>query len=250
MVNRIYQRPTFSLLPNNKDHDKEQINCIPDLVLFNAIKNPHHVFCLQSSESSDSFPSQLDFTSITYSQLAQAVDNCCEWILSNAPGAFEARVASNGSVSKSVPVALFMESDIGLFIYLVALLTLNVPVCCLLQHNITIAADESPKCLLLSIRLSPNALRHLVNETTTASVIASSRMLSGARNAIAGSEAAESSSIILLEAIPFARFSSTKPSSHQPLQRTNKTPSANRENDRDVLILHSSGTTGWFICLI
>ena len=126
MINPIYRRPSFSLLPNNKDQGKDRINCLLDLVVFNAVNNPQHTFCLQSTECSDT--SQLDFAPITYFQFAHAVDGCCEWVLSNIPGAFKARVAWDGSVSKSAPVALFMESDVGLFIYLVALLALNIPV--------------------------------------------------------------------------------------------------------------------------
>ena len=110
------------------------------------------------------------------------------------------------------------------------------------------AADESYKCVLLSIRLSPNAVRHLLSETSAASIIASPRMLSGTRNAIVGSKASESSSVTVQEATPFAKFTSSEIAAHLPLQRISKIPSAIREDDRDVLILHSSGTTGGFIC--
>lgn len=132
----LYKRASFDLISTSGSIDedrekakaKESICCISDLIHFNAVNNPDHVFCLQSRQVSNDYASKFEITHITYSQLAEAVDRCCDWILSNAPGALEARLGQDGSVYKSAPVALFMESDVGLFIYLVALLTLNIPV--------------------------------------------------------------------------------------------------------------------------
>ena len=128
----VYQRASFDLVISSEAIDEakaqEKIRCIPDLVRFNAVNNPDHVFCLQSKQVSKSAVSSFEFTHITYLQLAQAVDRCCDWILSNAPGALVAQLAQDGSIYKSAPIALFMESDVGLFVYMVALLTLNIPV--------------------------------------------------------------------------------------------------------------------------
>ena len=127
-----YQRASFDLIASSEAidvaKDQQSIRSIPDLVHFNAVNNPDHVFCLQSRQVSKDATLGFEFTPITYSQLAQAVGRCCDWILSNVPGIFEARIDQDGTVRKSAPVALFMESDAGLFIYLVALLTLNIPV--------------------------------------------------------------------------------------------------------------------------
>ena len=127
-----YQCASFNLLPASEsiEHDehRQSIRCISDLVYFNAVKYPHHVFCLQSWKVSSDSASNFKYTFITYSQLAQAVERCCEWILRNVPGASEARLGLDGSISKSAPIALFMESDVGLFIYMLGLITLNIPV--------------------------------------------------------------------------------------------------------------------------
>ena len=127
-----FQRASFNLLPPSdsieNDEDGQSIRCIPGLIHFNAVKNPHHVFCLQSWKVSNDTASNFKYSYITYSQLARAVERCCDWILLNAPGTSEARLDPDGSVVKSAPIALFMESDVGLFIYMLSLLTLNIPV--------------------------------------------------------------------------------------------------------------------------
>lgn len=67
---------------------------------------------------------------ITFLELAHAVEQCCDWILANIEVARpnEQELRAEGSPAKGRPIALFMESDVSLFIYLAALLTLNVPV--------------------------------------------------------------------------------------------------------------------------
>ena len=53
---------------------------------------------------------------------------CCPWVLENASDIHPAEVYSDGAVRKSRPVALFMESDVGLFVHDAASLALDVPV--------------------------------------------------------------------------------------------------------------------------
>ena len=128
----LFQRASFNLLPASEaiedDEGKQSIRCISDLVYFNALHNPQHDFCWQSWQVSNSSASSFRYSHVTYIQLARAVERCCDWILSNAPGASKARLNPDGSISKGGPIALFMESDVGLFIYLLSLLTLNIPV--------------------------------------------------------------------------------------------------------------------------
>ena len=147
-----FHRPSFQLLPippdfhfhPDPDLDAQSppplLRSLPDLVHFNAINNPNHVFCLQSSQSratSTSTPSpvRIDFTPITYHQLALAVENCCSWLLQHIAGAHPAILRNDSTVQKAPPVALFMESDVGLFIYMIALLALNIPVMCNLRRG-------------------------------------------------------------------------------------------------------------------
>lgn len=127
-----FQRPDFQLLPIPPDPviDSQQpavLRSLPDLVHFNAIYNPHHLFCLQSSQSVAT-RGQFDSTRITYHQLACAVESCCSWLLTNVSNAYPAVLKKGSVVQKAPPIALFLESDVGLFIYMIALLTLNIPV--------------------------------------------------------------------------------------------------------------------------
>lgn len=134
-IHRQFQRPFFNLIPNEDDSasvstvdHSSSICSLPDLIHFNAVHNPNHVFCLQTKESQDASTSGFDFTSITFFDIARAVENCCDWILSNVKNAHPAELVADGSIRKSSPIALFLESDVGLFTYLAALLTLNIPV--------------------------------------------------------------------------------------------------------------------------
>lgn len=123
-----FQRPSFQLLPDpeSKSGVPHDIRSLPELVHFNALQNPHHVFCLQCKQSPDTL--QFEFVRITFQQLGQAVEHCCLWILANIEGAHTPIIGDGGAIKKSPPVALFLESDVSLFIYITALLSLNIPV--------------------------------------------------------------------------------------------------------------------------
>lgn len=127
----MFQRPAFQLLPIPSDPltDLQQplLRSLPDLVYFNAISNPHHVFCLQTSRSRAE-PAKLHSTPITYHQLGCAVESCCSWLLQEISCAHPAVLTDDFAVRKAPPIALFLESDVGLFIYMIAVLTLNIPV--------------------------------------------------------------------------------------------------------------------------
>ena len=102
------------------------ISCLPDLILHNALANPDHIFAVQTFQ--DSAGALIEPTAVSFLQLAHAVERCCNWILHNLPCVRSAYIDEHGCLNKSDPVAIFVESDLGLFIYLAALLTLQVPV--------------------------------------------------------------------------------------------------------------------------
>ena len=54
----------------------------------------------------------------------------------------------------------------------------------------------------------------------------------------------ETSSAALVTAAPFEEFIDPEFLSNQPLQRVSRSQRLVRESDRNVFILHSSGTTG------
>jgi acyl-CoA synthetase (AMP-forming)/AMP-acid ligase II len=219
------------------------IRSLPDLIRFNAIHNPHHVFCIQSN-------ADLESTSITFLELAHAVERCCDWILTNVHGTSPAEQSADGSLEKSRPIALFMESDVCLFIYLAALLTLNIPVRYpspppRREDTVLTPRVAINKCVLLSIRLSASAILHLLDEAGSASIIVSDRTRPNVQNALAQAtfEAALSNSTSITLAAPAAAFLDS-PCSNPPLAMPMAGLHMVREDDRNVIILHSSGTTG------
>lgn len=106
--------------------EKPPIRCLADLIRYNAVKNPKHTFAIQTSL--DSAGALALPTSVSFLQFARSVERCCNWIVSNLPSARPARLDENDTVAKSRPVALLLESDLGLWIFLASLLSLQVPV--------------------------------------------------------------------------------------------------------------------------
>lgn len=126
-----FERPTFKLfLDQSADQSAastESIRSLPDIILFNALHNPQAKFCSQIKQSKVS-GNDFEIVEVTFLELAHAVERCCQWILSNIDRVYPAKVFENGGVEKGPPLALFLESDLTLFIYIAALLTLNIPV--------------------------------------------------------------------------------------------------------------------------
>ena len=122
-----FERAQFDILLDQYSTSPSLIRSLPDLVRYNAIHNPHRLFCIQCKQSATEQGSRLAFVRVTFLQLNEAIDRCCRW-LETVEDIHAAKLGSDGSIQKSRPVALFMESDLGLFIHIVALLTVNVPV--------------------------------------------------------------------------------------------------------------------------
>ena len=128
-LSETFQRAPFDLLLNESVATADTIRSLPDLIHFNAIHNPHFLFCIQLRQSKrGSVETEVEEVHVTFSELATAIEKCCIWILSKLEGIHPARLTSDGSVQKGPPVALFLESGVTLFVYMMALLTMNVPV--------------------------------------------------------------------------------------------------------------------------
>lgn len=94
------------------------IHSLPELVDFNSLNNQHHTFCVQAKSSEP-------FDTITHGEFKVAVSKCAAWLKENLP----IRPSSDDkALTKMAPVALFMESDIGLVIHEFALMSIGVPV--------------------------------------------------------------------------------------------------------------------------
>lgn len=244
------ERPTTSFIrPSISLHEGQgDVQSIPDLVDFHAKFNPHHTFCIQAqkTESGDD-PSFLD---VTYSMLKQAILRCQEWLHETVaelqlplplPQEDEDEQHHRRSVVKGAPIAIFMDSNVGLVIYIFALMGLCVPV------------------VLFSTRLSSEAVKHLLRRTRTRAILVSSRLRSIAEEALAlwdedesnGNDAVNGQENIPLPVqyspASYEEFLTPISSSSSSGMRGDVSPPSQHyvsATDCDVLILHSSGTTG------
>ncbi|KAL6231238.1 hypothetical protein BDW75DRAFT_244087 [Aspergillus navahoensis] len=207
---RPLQRPVIRLYPARDETGL--IRTLPEVIEFNARANPDHVFCLQAKKCPHS--SALSLVSVTNCQLKQAVSQCAAWLKSHLQ--LQLPTVVDGAVKKGAPIALLMESDIGLLIHEMALIGLGVPV------------------LLLSARLSATAIHSLLQHTSAAAIIVSGRLEATAR------EAVQTRPVGVYSPLPFESLLSN----NEPSGAISHPYHYIDESDRNVLILHSSGTTG------
>lgn len=112
-------RPQFSPRPilNDEALEHDSINSLPQLIRHNAAYNPDRIFCIQGQEGLER---QLP---ISFKELEDAVSACSMWVVDQLGPSSEAPESR-----MKRPVALYLESDVGLFIYIAALLASNIPV--------------------------------------------------------------------------------------------------------------------------
>ena len=115
---------------NLRSHDDDQdsiddIRTVPELIEYNAQYNPNHPFCVQATENG---ATDLSLLVVTYLQLKQAILRCSAWLVANIVELSLPQKSDGGKVVKGAPVALLMDSDIGLLFHLLSLMGLGVPV--------------------------------------------------------------------------------------------------------------------------
>ncbi|KAF2280128.1 acetyl-CoA synthetase-like protein [Westerdykella ornata] len=213
-----FRRPRFDPLGKEltSDGGHDNIGCLPDLINFNAETNPNHIFCFQAKapdtrNSVEDSDERYDADVVTFRQLKHAVDACAAWC--------DERIPQGPRDSKPAPVALYLESDVGLFIYLAALLSSNIPT------------------VLLSARLSSESVRHLLKETGAQSIFLSKRTEPFIRG-----EVADLVDTYVVER--YSRFIRSKVVDESEDGVRSSSRMKVDQNDTGVLILHSSGTTG------
>jgi acyl-CoA synthetase (AMP-forming)/AMP-acid ligase II len=164
--------------------------------------------------------------SITHRQFYRAVAYCARRLQEELGGLFPPTTNDDGTVTKCSPVVLFLESNVGLLIHLLALMSLGVPVA------------------VLSARLSPTAVQHLLSSIKAQSVITSPRLMSTIKEAIALDGQGQSVGIQLYIQRPYEDDLEDSQMLDLSATKNNDDRHFINENDRNVLILHSSGTTG------
>lgn len=120
-----FKRPVFELVTPLAQHDN--IRTGPELLAFNAKHNPNHLYCLQATKgNNDSRIGVLK--EITFAQMQRSVENAASFLSESLQLSRPYRDQNSGKIIRGAPVALFLGSDIGLMIHLLALLYLGIPV--------------------------------------------------------------------------------------------------------------------------
>lgn len=211
LAGSTFVRPHINL-GYEQDHPSG-VKSLPELIEFDASHNPDHIFGLQDRAGDDVSPFE-----ITFFQLQFAVEYASSWLVSS--GCTTGRAHRHQSVA---PVGILLGSDIGIFIYMAALLRIGTPV------------------LLLSARLTPVAIAHLLKQTSPSCVLINSQVSRSSKEAL---ELLHSDGTALLpkfvDALGYEDLLS-------PIALEIQIPqmyTAYEREDLDAIIMHSSGTTG------
>ncbi|KAL8766520.1 MAG: hypothetical protein Q9209_006736 [Squamulea sp. 1 TL-2023] len=220
---RAFIRPALNISESSRKQSSNvqsndaSIRSLLDLVDFDAIHNPDHVFCLQEIKTT------FELRRITYRELATAVEACTIWL--SHQGIAPSSRPRNGEApeKKPPPVALLMGSDITLLIYLLALMRLGIPVA------------------LFSARLSPYAIAHLIEKVQISSLVITSHTSRSGKEAINIVESRGYGAVLCVPSAPLEYFVENKQGLHDGVPPV--APVID-EFDRNAIILHSSGSTG------
>lgn len=205
--------------------DGLSLRTLPELVDFHSENNPKYLFCLQAERDNGFMP-------VNYERFKRAIIRCQTWLGEQAVGLHPPIRDASGHVKKCAPVAILMESHVGLAIYVLACMGRGIPL------------------VLLSARLSVPAVRHLVRETGAKLILVSPRLQPLACEALSAPEDGkqrpnEDRTEVTIqivagnEALLEGEADAGRAATH--IAHPNHYIS---EEDRQVLILHSSGTSG------
>lgn len=124
---------TFNEECDEASNEASGICSLPELIDFNAAHNPHPLFCLQEERENGEHGS---LTSLTFLGVQKAI---------YAAAASLRKITSASLKTSQQPVALLLESDVTLFVYLSALLYMDIPVS---SHECTpiIGRSRSTQC--------------------------------------------------------------------------------------------------------
>ena len=122
MKHSFHRPPINSLESAGNQDEKWKIRSLLDLVDFNAFHNADLLFGLQESKTST------DLRSITYKELAQAIGRCISWLYDQTLNYPSDKPNRHEFQARPPPVALLMNSDVNIFIYVLALMRLGIPV--------------------------------------------------------------------------------------------------------------------------
>ena len=105
------------------------INTLPELIEFAAKHNPEHTFGLQARANGAGCwatwgsGNSSSFCKITFSQLQRVIERASAWLVNSG-----ATTGRTRRIDKVSPVAIFLNSDVTIFMYMAALLRIGSPV--------------------------------------------------------------------------------------------------------------------------
>ncbi|KAL9031277.1 MAG: hypothetical protein Q9196_000684 [Gyalolechia fulgens] len=199
------------------------IHTVPQLIEHNALHNPRHLFCVQAQKQSP-LPG-FNLQPISHLQLRLSIARCQAWLVRTITRLRTPVVKSDGTVDKGRPIALLVESDVGLLVHLFSFMGLGVPV------------------LLLSPRLAPAAVHHLLHKTAACALIVSPRFANTAKEGLLLFPTEDEQPSLYTQA-SWKTFFEEQDDEEQLKSSIYKSGYSAGYTDRNVLILHSSGTTG------
>lgn len=204
------------------------IRTIPELIEFNSRANAESLYCVQALKTQHAETTTA--LQVTMRQLRNAIWRCSGdlrgWLIG-----LDDTSATDESQShvKPDPVALLLDSDIGLLLHLFSLLSLGVPI------------------ILLSPRLNPASIQHLLTTLKAQAVITSPRHVDIAKAAFETTSLEYGRGGTKIQvANPFEDYlSKTGEGETIPADATICGPRHYlSDSERNVIILHTSGTTG------
>lgn len=104
-----------------------QIKTAAELIDFNADNNPNYLFCLQAEKSLDGGKGP-PVLRITHKSLRSMILSCQLWLLKHIKELQLPIEGDGGNIIKGPPIALLLDSDVGLLVHFFALLGLGIPV--------------------------------------------------------------------------------------------------------------------------
>ena len=118
-----------------EDGESTGIQTVLDLIEHNALYNPEHAFCIQAQKQAQA--PGLKLQSVSHLRLKRSIAGCQAWLLRTVTDIETVQVQNDDGVERGKPVALLVESDIGLLIHLFSLMGLGVPVRTSCANNFT-----------------------------------------------------------------------------------------------------------------
>lgn len=201
---------------------------MPDVLLvdFHGKHNPHHIFCTQTTRHRNLVP-------VSDAKQQSATAGCQAKLRAENSSLHPPTVDADGVVTKCAPLAIMMESHVGLAIYVLACMGMGVLV------------------LLLSARLSSFAVRHLFRETGVKLAIVSPRLHTVALDAASTLEGNSTcqlngdGAIIIRPADEWGTLlQGTDAAGGRQSTRAAQNTHFVSEQDHQVITLHSSGMSG------